>query len=398
VVRRLALVITTAILLSPARIACAQGASTFNAALTEYSKGNFSQSAQMFERCLASSGANASVAYYCALANIGNRNIARGKQLLQYVVTSFPSSAEATSAKSLLSKMGVADTPRSAGAANSGTIASSANVVSRSAANDEMASLPDSAKIRFRRGDNGHMEVDAYVNGRLMPAWFDTGANGFLGKNNLVSCGVNPPSGPPTDHAQGWAGVPVPIWTMPLQVRIGDLTRTIHVAVQDNLEGIKPLFGQDFIAGYQYNIDEAGGTLNLRKNRGSSSATSTTINRAYEVPCQKVGKDDYVPLSVSGKTVPVFIDTGAARTILNQADFSRLDISMPSDAPTLGMSGVGGGFTCREIELDLKLGPINRMGFKVLVGGNASSCVGQDFLEGWRFTVDHDRHVLSFFH
>jgi len=139
----------------------------------------------------------------------------------------------------------------------------------------------------------------------------------------------------------------------------------------------------------------------LTKNETTADATcagSGSINRAYEVPCRKEMTKDVVPLEVSGKTIWVFIDTGAASTIFDDKTFDSLGITMPADAPVVRGSGVGGQLSLRQVELDLRLGPINRLGFRVNVGGKAGSCVGQDFLEGWRFTVDHDRGVLRFFH
>jgi len=214
----------------------------------------------LFERCLTTSGADATVAYYCALANIGIQNNARGKQLLHYVITSFPQSKEAEYARTTLSKIETTGSGSSGSASQTSTKASAEP--ESSDPDPEYASLPHTAKFRFKRGEHGHMEVDAYINNHPLAAWFDTGANCLVGKSDLVALGLQPPAGPPTSKTKGWAGVPVPIWRMPLKVRLGDLTRTVDVAVMDteNAEGItKPLFGQSFVAGYQYSIDQQGG-------------------------------------------------------------------------------------------------------------------------------------------
>src|SRR5271154_1070687 len=112
-------------------------------------------------------------------------------------------------------------------------------------------------------------------------------------------------------------------------------------------------------------LTSRGGWVNLTKNETTADATcagSGSINRAYEVPCRKEMTKDVVPLEVSGKTIWVFIDTGAASTIFDDKTFDSLGITMPADAPVVRGSGVGGQLSLRQVELDLRLGPINRLG------------------------------------
>jgi hypothetical protein len=62
------------------------------------------------------------------------------------------------------------------------------------------------------------------------------------------------------------------------------------------------------------------------------------------------------------------------------------------------MTGVGGNVSMRVCYYDLRLGPITRKDFRVLVGGQAGNCIGQDFMEGWRFKVDRQKNLMRFFH
>jgi predicted aspartyl protease len=368
---------------------------SFSEGLSAYKQKNFPRAVQLFEYCQKTEKPNPKVIYYCSLANLNNKNRSRGEQLLDYLVKSFPSSTEAKDAEETLSLLRAgSSTSASRSGSNTGKSQSSAY---KPEDDPEFASLPQTAKLRFRHGEQGHMVVDAYLNGHPIKAMFDTGANTYLNTNALKSAGIAPPGRPPDTYARGWAGVAIPAWRMKMQITVGDLTRTQTVTFQQSSadgDAIMPLIGQDFINGYKYAIDEAGGWINLTKRGGESAA----YNPAYDVPCVKRGKDDYVPLEINGKQVVAFIDTGASSTIIDDITFARLGLSMPSDAPYVGMSGVGGGFTCRQVEMDLKLGPIRKQNFRVLVGGTAGNGIGQDFMKGWRYTVDHDRNLLRFFH
>lgn len=367
----------------------------FSEGLNAYNQQNYPRAVQLFEHCQRTEKPTPKVIYYCSLANLNNKNKSRGEQLLNYLVKSFPNSAEAKEAEQALSQLKAGTSSSSSQSSSRPSQSSSA---SSKADNDpELASLPPTAKLRFRHGEHGHMIVDAYLNGHPIKAMFDTGANTYLNTNALKSAGIAPPGRPPDTYARGWAGAAVPCWRMKLQLKVGDLTRNQTITFQQSSadgDSLLPLIGQDFISGYKYSIDEQGGWINLVKKGGETA----DYNSAYDVPCVKQGKDDYVPLEINGKRVAAFIDTGASSTIIDELTFARLGLTMPSDAPYVGMSGVGGGFTCRQVELDLRLGPVRKNGFKVLVGGTAGNGIGQDFMSGWRYTVDHDRNLLRFFH
>lgn len=374
---------------------------SFSEGLAAFNQQNYSRAVQLFEHCQVTESPNAKLTLYCALANLNNKNKRRSEQLLRYLVKTFPDSREAKQAEQTLSLIEGKNNGSSKASTKVGVTRSSSTSADSDDEVDgaELASLPQTAKLRFRHGDNGHMLVDAYLNGHFVKAWFDTGASAFITSKSLKAAGISPPAREPESYTRGWAGKAVPMWRVPMKVTIGDLTRNLMVGVQqsspdDQETSILPLIGQDFIKGYRYSIDESGGWIYLTKNGGESK----DYNAAYDVPCIKRGKDDYVALEVNGKKIAAFIDTGAAHTIMDAATYASLGLTIPADAPAYGMTGVGGGFVCHEVELDLRLGPIRRNGFKVMVGGTAGNGIGQDLMKGWRFTVDHDRNLLRFFH
>lgn len=66
-----------------------------------YTQQKFAASADAFEALIRNSTPNARLYYYAAVANKGSNRIARAKQLCQYVVANFSTSAEAGSARKL---------------------------------------------------------------------------------------------------------------------------------------------------------------------------------------------------------------------------------------------------------------------------------------------------------
>lgn len=341
------------------------------------------------------------------------------KKLFEYVIEHYPSTQEARLAADYLKKMDPSWAPsapvvpipsasvaghtpsqtHSRNPAHSGKPASvedldDAESDSGSSAPADMAKLPDQARIFFTPASSGHMIVDATINGHPYKCMFDTGAPGLLfGKNQLKQLGIAPPQGAATTHVSGWAGVALPAWRMNLTVKVGNVERTLPATIQEDFD-MQPLIGYSFIKGYQYEIDQKAKCMMLNKKQQSQQA----INSLYDVPCRVIGTKPMVPLEANSRQVPVFIDTGAAHTIMNAAEAAAIGIEIPSDAPVYMAGGVGGTSPYRGVNVDLKLGPIIRKEFQILVGGHAGSCVGQDFLQGWRFTVDENKGYMRFFH
>jgi predicted aspartyl protease len=237
------------------------------------------------------------------------------------------------------------------------------------------------------------MAVTVSVNGHQLPAWFDTGASGTLFyRDQLQAAGVDLRSAVSAGYTHGWAGKAVPIYSMNAEVKCGDLTRRINIIFQDADSGLaKNLVGQTFIQGYQYEIDDKGGRVELRK---SIEKDAQQIDSMYDIPLRVVNAKDIIEIEVNGRKIETFIDTGASVSILNQASASQCGIESTG---TQIMSGVGGSFAVGVGSARIRLGPITKE-FPIHIGGAAGNCIGQDFMEGWRFKIDRERGLLRFFH
>lgn len=265
----------------------------------------------------------------------------------------------------------------------------------KSNSSEKFADLPDSAKFNFRRADHGHMVVMPMISGQPVKCWFDTGAGAHFGKNHLRAAGIDFSKAKRSGQTRGWAGNPVDIWTMDVDVSLGNLKRRIPITIEENMT-LSPLLGQNLIAGYHYEIDDRAGVVNLRK--GSSDKQVQHIDSLYDVPCRKERRHDFVDVTVNGRQYSAFIDTGASSTIMHPDTAESIGIEVPDDAERVVMNGVGGSTTMKVVYLDLRLGPIHKSDFKVLIGGKSGNCIGQDFMEGWRVKIDRERNLLRFFH
>jgi predicted aspartyl protease len=355
---------------------------------------------------LQSAPLNATNYYYQAYCYYQLHHETEAKQLFIVVVEHFPASQEAALALGFLKTLDptykaplppepkpARESKKSAGLASLQPDRETAKEANPDAPAD-LSRLPESARIFFTKAPSGHMIVDASVNGHPAKCMFDTGAPGLLfGMNNLRSMGVPLPQGPATTSVRGWAGVRLPAWEMNLTVKVAGIERTLPATIQEDLD-LPPLIGYSFIRGYQYEIDQKAGCMSLKKEPGNQQS----LNSLYDVPCQVMGTKPIVALEVNGKRIPAFIDTGAAMTIMNPLTAAAARIEIPADAPAMAAGGIGGQSLYRVVGMDLRLGPIIRKDFQVMIGGNAGNAIGQDFLQGWRFTVDEKKGYLRFFH
>ncbi len=344
---------------------------------------------------------------YHKLGDMGN-----ARNVFLTLVRTYPSSREAQMAETFLKQMSARSTDDISTTQNAGQTANNVAAASNSSgkqiennaqvnddsdeAPSDLAGIPDTSKIYFSVGEQGHMYVDASVNGRPIKCMFDTGATGFtLGFNHLRQCGLPIPNGNPQGANSGWAGRAVPIWYMDVNLKVGPITRKIRAKVQEEMS-MEPLIGYAFMKGLKYEIDSKGKCMIVTKPSHSGSASQD--NQLYDIPCKMISTKAIVPLRINNKTIPAMVDTGSNATIINAATAAGLGIEIPADAPTEYAGGIGGLTTFRVVEMDLRFGPISKQSFPVRIGGSAGNAIGQDFLAGYRFTIDQDKSMLRFYH
>jgi predicted aspartyl protease len=419
---------TSALICAALAVPAAIAADTpFQQAVKAFNAKNYRDAYTGFAQCLKQSPNDVNALYYEALCCYQLGDVQGSRLRYQRIVSIAPTSSAAERARAALSSLPAATTAAASSShsaddpdasdakvivvSGSGQLSPEAlaslvkqakaqAIASSSSGNgadglssSEYAALPERAKFYFTRESSGHMAVTASVNNHQLPAWFDTGASGTLFyRDQLQAAGVDLRHAVSAGYTHGWAGRAVPIYSMDAEVKLGDLTRHIKIIFQDADSGLsRNLIGQTFIQGYQYEIDDKGGRVELRK---SIEKDAQQIDPMYDIPLRVVNAKDIIQIEVNGRKVETFIDTGASVSIINQASASQCGIESTG---TQILSGVGGSLAVGVGSAKIRLGPIYK-DFTIRIGGAAGNCIGQDFMEGWRFKIDRERGLLRFFH
>lgn len=398
--------------------------SAYDAGLKAYKAGDFARASVSFEEALKSNQKDPLLWYYDALSFHQMKNWPLARSRYKTLATYFPQTAPGKAAIGVLKTLDpsfvqsgqTAAKTAEAGSASGTAAASSAVKTSAAAAAggeegdsdeektrkakeavelaQELATLPDTAHFYFKKGPQGHMEVDLMMNGHPVKAEFDTGASAFFYADQLRDAGLDLNKAQAGMGTRGWAGVAVETKVIPVEVKLGTLTRKINISMQENSSGLaKNLIGQTFIKGYQYEIDDKGGRVDLHKN---IDLKASDINPLYDIPLTVRGKDDFIPVTINAKKSEAFIDTGASNTIFSAAEAERLGIQ--SSGERVRLTGVGGSLTTYRAYVDIRIGGMQRLGFPVLIGGSCGCALGQDLMDGWRYKVDREHKLLRFYH
>lgn len=384
--------------------------SDYELGVEQYKKGDFANAALSFDKALKTNQTDPSIWYYDALCyhQLKNWTLAtsRYKTLAKYypntpagkLAIAFLKKHDPSFVETVAATSGAASAPLKK--SNHSATSTSEKLPTDEASEEEdelekeLANLPDKAHFYFKKGPSGHMEVDLLVNGHPVKAEFDTGASAFFYSDSLSESGVDLNKSKQGQMARGWAGSLVSTKTMPAEVKLGSLTRKIDIKIANSTGDLgHNLIGQDFIKGYQYEIDDKGGRVDLKK---ILELKAKDINPLYDIPLTVKGTKDYIPIQINGKQVNAFIDTGSFATILSAGQAKVLGLTFSGESQRL--MGVGGSVTMDKAYVDIQIGGLRQSNFPVLIGGSGGCAIGQDLMNGWRYKVDRKNKLLRFFH
>jgi predicted aspartyl protease len=382
-------------------------ATSFDTGLQLYKAGQYGAAANKLLEAVKYPGKEASAYYYLGCCYYKLNRPADARAIYRTVVNNYSAAPEASLSAQMLQRLdpsyvppaGLVSKPSSSAGASisrSATVGGGASGSKNAFPGEDFSKLPDEARIPYTLGSSGHMLVTVYLDNRPLEAWFDTGANAHFGKNHLEAAGIPLPTGDPNGFSSGWAGNAVPVWRKQMKVKLGNMTRYAPVTIEENMN-VMPLVGQEFIQGYQCEVDNGSHYVVLRKS-GAFKQSSQQVSELYDIPCVRRDMRDYVTMTINGKKLEVLIDTGAYASTFNEDDLKSIGVRVPDDAPVGSASGVGGSFAVRTMNVEVRLGPIWKSNFPITVGGSAGSAVGQDILSSQRFTIDRERNLMRFFH
>ncbi len=257
------------------------GQTLFEQAVQAYNKKDYSTACSALELFLKKSPEDVNALYYDALCWYQLKNSEMAIQRYKRIIALAPDSAAGKFARTALSAL--ATSPKTAGVSQ--PVHPGLQLRVRAPANtnsDEMNSLPDTANFYFTKEPNGHMAVNLLLNGHPVQALFDTGAGAFFYRDQLEAAGVDCNKAEPSGFAQGWAGKPVAVYSMPAEVKLERLTRNIRITMEPSATGFaRNLIGQNFIQGYQYEIDDKGGRVDLKKTIAKLRKVGFHVRRSF---------------------------------------------------------------------------------------------------------------------
>lgn len=382
--------------------------SDFEAGLKSYKTGDYKSACDSFEKALKKNQSDPSIWYYNALCYHQLKNWTLANSRYKTLAKYFPNSPAGIAAITFLKKHDPTFVPPMPKTTTAEESAAAKNEEPRTASStdekdekdendkltEELAKLPDKAHFYFKKGPNGHMEVDLLVNGHPVQAEFDTGASAFFYTESLKASGVDLNKSKQGRMASGWAGTAIFTKTMPAEIKLGSMTRKIDITISNNTNDIgHNLIGQDFIRGYQYEIDDKGGRVDLKK---MLELKANEINPLYDIPLTVKGTKDYIPVQMNGKKIEAFIDTGSFATIISEGQARILGLTYSGEKQRL--MGVGGSVAMEKAYVDIQIGGMRQSNFPVLIGGSGGCAIGQDLMNGWRYKVDRKNKLLRFFH
>lgn len=266
-------------------------------------------------------------------------------------------------------------------------------------ASDDM--LPDETRISFTR-DSNCMIMDGRIGGRQTKFMFDTGAEHVvIGKNQLSQLGVNlgPIYKTGTAYGSGsTGGSKTEIYKIDLQ--LGNIIRrNFPVVVYEHLDNY-PIIGQMFFNDFQLTVDSRGGNVTFKRRGRGGNAVANAPLTANDVPFKLDGREIVVNVLVDGKSIPMYVDTGASWVTFTQGQAASIGIEVPADAPAEQSRGVSGMSTTRFVKVrSFKLGPVEKRDFRIGIvdrAANAYPLLGAEFLGDQHYSIDYDRGVIHF--
>lgn len=379
----------------------------------------FPQAVQQFQAAVKANPKNAMAHYYLGLAKHYKGDRQGAMEAYSRVLSDFPGTEAGNLAirgmssidPTILQQLGLAPAARPStnygGSRNAGQSSgqygqgggNSSLDYDRTASDDL---LPDETRISFTR-DSNCMIMDGRIGGRQTKFMFDTGAEHVvIGKNQLSQLGVNlgPIYKTGTAYGSGsTGGSKTEIYKIDLQ--LGNIIRrNFPVVVYEHLDNY-PIIGQMFFNDFQLTVDSRGGNVTFkRRGRGGGNAVANAPLTANDVPFKLDGRELVVNVQVDGKTIPMYVDTGASWVTFTQGQAASIGIEVPADAPAEQSRGVSGISTTRFVKVrSFKLGPVEKRDFRIGVvdrAANAYPLLGAEFLGDQHYSIDYDRGVIHF--
>jgi len=347
-----------------------------------FQKKSYELSAKEFEKVLIADPKNEKAIYYAGLSCQYLGDSKRALEHYKNLINKFPDSATAKYLKSSLNLTG---------ATTSLTASSSSTAKSKS--NDF---IPDSDAVSFTYDFHRYKVVKCRLNDAALPMIFDTKSDeSSVGKNHLKALGMPLPTGKPTEGSL-INGRTQPSWSIPFQVQLGKIRKTINVVVYEKSEFA--LLARDFFGDMKCTTDYRAGLIRFQKLGVKSEPLPVD---AIHVPFIKDGKDILIDVTIGGSPIKMIFESGATTTtmglemerIAQQRAWKTLhSINLPE----------AGGNQKMTIYLipDIRVGEISHHNLHAMSLSDQKyerGILGQDFFGQRKFFIDEDKRIIHFY-
>ena len=144
------------------------------------------------------------------------------------------------------------------------------------------------------------------------------------------------------------------------------------------------LFGADFLANYDVDIDLPGHHFAIYTLEGCGSALQPVGSPYFEVPFRLEGTNIMVDLKLNDKPITAVLDSGASHTLLSHADARRAGVTAGTMARDSAAHAIGVDLNPLKTHIhrfgSLEIGAERMNNFPFVVGDTSDSLLGDDFL------------------
>lgn len=320
--------------------------------------------------------------YYLACCYYQRGQLPQAATLLRNLVQSAPQSQEGKMAASLLAIMEKAGGISASGASTSTTSPALA-------ADAEFSSLPAKVVIPFKMVGNGLLEFEMMYDGARMKGRLDTGIYGNLSLANLRRIGLREPGPIPDGKTFGWNGVPLRVWHVKARVKVGDLTRTIAIELEDSNDE-KAYLGMALLKGYSYEIDWSRQQIVLYK----TLPADLMVSSGKEIPLLDEYGIDNVMVGMNGHQIRCRISTALDVTTINKETAKLIGAKAQKEKNEI--LGIGGAAVLDVAKADVSLGPLNLKDLEIQVADEGPASIGLNVIKNRHYVVDRQKNVLRF--
>lgn len=383
---------------------------SFDDGIKMLSAGNYQRALNLFQTQQSKQAQPAMSLYYQGLCHQYLRQFDQSKIYYGKAISDYPGTDAALRSRTALTSL----------SATSATAAGATNPANSTVATPRAFRSIDTAERGWYMGNESvlgevpfvlrreGMIVNVTIQGRQVPAIFDTGANVTLfDQSVLTERGVNVKSAKRGGVIHGVAGQSA-CSLLPSEVALGTLSEKVDVFIVDDTAARRNgeinqygLVGEDFFGKYVFEVDPNARVIRFLKKvppRKKEISIRNNPYAAYGEPFEWDGGSIIVTAKANGRECKMVLDTGATGVAFSDNQLSAAGLTRPVDSDRGYSRGIGGQRESYIFQIDsLGLGPAVKRNVAAscgIHGTQSHPLLGMSFLGDIRFIVDPEKQII----